>query len=109
MDLQHIFPPCIIHRLTGFYCPGCGATRSVLSLLSGHPWRSFFYYPAVPVAAVLLLWLLVSAVAEKLLRRKVFFHFPMHRAWLYLLLGLVVFNFLWKNGVLLITGTALMG
>ncbi len=27
--------PCIFHKLTGLFCPGCGATRAVWSLTRG--------------------------------------------------------------------------
>jgi len=30
-----LFPPCPVHRATGFYCPGCGSTRAVHCLLHG--------------------------------------------------------------------------
>ena len=30
-----VFPPCPLHRVTGFYCPGCGSTRAIHSLLRG--------------------------------------------------------------------------
>ena len=26
--------PCLFHMFTGFYCPGCGITKSILALLS---------------------------------------------------------------------------
>ncbi len=29
------FPKCIFHSSTGFYCPGCGTQRAVVSLLHG--------------------------------------------------------------------------
>ena len=29
-------PPCLFHRLTGWYCPGCGMTRAAHALLHGH-------------------------------------------------------------------------
>ena len=36
------FPPCLFHRLTGWSCPGCGATRAAHELLHGNlaaAWR----------------------------------------------------------------------
>jgi hypothetical protein len=29
-------PPCPLHALTGFFCPGCGSTRALYYLLHGH-------------------------------------------------------------------------
>ena len=34
--------PCMMQKLTGLYCPGCGGTRAVRALLAGHPLQSFF-------------------------------------------------------------------
>ncbi len=30
-----IFPPCPVHYLTGWYCPGCGSLRAIHQLLHG--------------------------------------------------------------------------
>jgi Protein of unknown function (DUF2752) len=30
-----VFPPCPLHYLTGFYCPGCGSLRAIHALLHG--------------------------------------------------------------------------
>lgn len=30
------FPACLFHRLTGWHCPGCGATRAAHELLHGN-------------------------------------------------------------------------
>ena len=106
--LLRLLPPCFIHAYTGYYCPGCGATRSLLLLLEGHPLRSLFYYPAIPVAAVLLIWFLASLLAEKIKKGPVFFHFPLTIRWVYLFLALIVGNCIWKNAVLYFTGTPLI-
>jgi len=31
-----IFPPCPLHFLTGWYCPGCGSLRAMHQLLEGN-------------------------------------------------------------------------
>lgn len=35
--------PCIFHKITGLYCPGCGITRCILSLLKGNIKAAFYY------------------------------------------------------------------
>ncbi|MFX3631716.1 MAG: DUF2752 domain-containing protein [Candidatus Pristimantibacillus sp.] len=35
--------PCVFHELTGFYCPGCGVTRVIQSLLQLDIEQAFRY------------------------------------------------------------------
>jgi len=35
--------PCLFHKITGYYCPGCGITRCIFSLLKGHIYEAFMY------------------------------------------------------------------
>lgn len=62
-----IFPPdgCVLHNLTGYYCPGCGGTRAIHALLHGHIVRSFFYHPIVVYTAVFFGWFMLSQTIEK--------------------------------------------
>lgn len=52
--------PCLYQMMTGLYCPGCGGTRAVRALLSGHPVLSFLYHPVVPYMAAVAVWAAAS-------------------------------------------------
>jgi Protein of unknown function (DUF2752) len=40
-----IFPPCPVHYLTGWYCPGCGSLRAIHALLHGNLHRAWGMNP----------------------------------------------------------------
>lgn len=35
--------PCVFYKITGYYCPGCGITRCLFSLLKGNIYKAFMY------------------------------------------------------------------
>ena len=39
--------PCLFHALTGYYCPGCGVTRMIFSIITLDFYQAFRYNPAV--------------------------------------------------------------
>ena len=47
---------CLIRRLTGVPCPGCGMTRALSCATHGHPRRALAYNSRVVVVLPLLLW-----------------------------------------------------
>ena len=53
------FPPCLFHRTTGLWCPGCGLTRAAHALLNGHPVQAVGYNLFAPLVflAIGLSWL----------------------------------------------------
>lgn len=61
--LLRIVPPCLFYKLTGFYCPGCGGTRSVHALLSGHIVQSVYYHPVVLYTVICVGWYLLKRTA----------------------------------------------
>ena len=44
--LLRIDGKCLFYKVTGVFCPGCGATRAFFALLSFHPLKSLYYHPA---------------------------------------------------------------
>ena len=60
---------CHFLRVTGLYCPGCGATRALAALLSARPLTALRANPGLVSAFFLALWLdlrLGLAAAERL-------------------------------------------
>ena len=53
---------CRMHL--GGYCPGCGGTRAIESLLHGQLFRAFLYHPVILYTAFLLLRGLVFSILE---------------------------------------------
>ena len=41
--------PCLIHLVTGLYCPGCGAGRASFSILHGEFREAFCYNPLMTI------------------------------------------------------------
>jgi hypothetical protein len=98
--------PCLFHSLTGLYCPGCGGTRAVRSLLRGDLRMSFQYHPLVLYAVlVLFLEMILRAFKGRItpLGHK-------KRARILILAGaaIVAANWIFKNYMLVFKGVDLL-
>lgn len=106
--ITHYMMPCILHSLTGYYCPGCGGTRAVLSLMHGDLLRSFLYHPFVPYAAVICGWFMLSQSIERISGHRIRIGMRYHDYHLWIALVLVVLSFVVKNILLLGWGIRLI-
>ncbi len=96
-----VFKECAFKRVTGLYCPGCGGTRSVKALLSGHFIRSFIYHPFIPYC--IIMWILYegSHILEML-------HVPhikgmkFRSAYAWWGIGILLVNWIVKNIILIV-------
>jgi hypothetical protein len=55
-------PLCPFRLVTGLPCPGCGLTRSLVSLMHGDLSAAVLFHPLGPVVAAILLALVLGAV-----------------------------------------------
>lgn len=69
-DVTDLISPCLFHRLSGLYCPGCGGTRAVKALLEGRPVACFFYHPFVLYCAVIYILFMTSHTLEYILQKR---------------------------------------
>jgi len=58
-----IFPPCPVHYLTGWYCPGCGSLRAFHALLHGNLVQA---WAMNPLTVMLLPFLSYGLMSEAL-------------------------------------------
>ena len=109
LHVASLIPKCTFHTVTGYYCPGCGATRAVLAFVHGHPLISLFYHPFITFIAVLGGWFMVSQTIERLSGHRL--RVALHYRGIYLVLTLVLIfgNWIFKDAFLLLTGIPLIG
>jgi len=46
-----VFPRCVLHSVTGWYCPGCGTTRALVQAAHGH-WLAALRLNALTLVAL---------------------------------------------------------
>ena len=58
---------CPFHKFTGLYCPGCGVTRLLFSLIKLDFYQAFRYNPLVFILLILgLIYLIINTILKKL-------------------------------------------
>lgn len=97
IGMEQYLPPCLFHRWTGLYCPGCGGTRAVFALLHGNIYASFGYHPLVPCVALTGIWFLLSNTIEKLSRKQIPIGMNFRESYLWIALCIIIVNCLMKN------------
>lgn len=100
--------PCSLYTMLGLYCPGCGGTRSVMYLLQGRFIKSFLYHPVVPYTAVLVTCYVLSHTLNIFTKGKVkaMLFRPIY---FYILIAILLIQWIVKNAVIFINGTYLLG
>lgn len=62
------FIPCLIHKITGLYCPGCGISRMLISIVKLDFYQAFRYNPFLFVLLVIyLIYQIIKLITYKLL------------------------------------------
>lgn len=80
--------PCIFYKVTNLYCPGCGITRAVISLLKLELYKAFRYNPLI---ITLLPLLLIYNIYVKIFNKKKNFS---QNVWIILLTIVIVYGVL---------------
>lgn len=97
-------PLCVFHTLTGYFCPGCGGTRSLKALLSGRFLVCAVDFPMIMYAAVVYAWFMISQTIEKVSSHRIPIGMKYRHAWVYASLVIVIIHFIVKNLFYIKTG-----
>ena len=62
--------PCPIKYITGFYCPGCGITRMILSILKGDLYQAFRYNPLVFILMPFIIFYFLEIFISKIYNKE---------------------------------------
>ena len=93
------FEGCVFRAALGLYCPGCGGTRAVWALLRGDiPMALYYHFPAVYGVALYVVYF-VSQTLMRVSRGRIR-GMQFRPVYLYVMLGMIVVNFIAKNVML---------
>lgn len=91
-----IFPPCPFHKLTGFYCPGCGSLRAINRLLHGCFLDAFWLNPLMIIALPFLVYGLVAEFCYSLFSYKLAMPF-IKAVWIWWMLAIIILYWIARN------------
>lgn len=100
--------PCLFYTITGYYCPGCGGTRAMITLLNGELLTSIRYHPVVFYAAAVSGWFMVSQTIERITKGRLRIGMHYRDIYLWIALLIVIVNVIIKNAALIIWQTDLL-
>ncbi|PWU20258.1 MAG: DUF2752 domain-containing protein [Verrucomicrobia bacterium] len=91
---QHSFyPTCLLHRVTGLLCPGCGSLRALHQLLNGHVVAAIHFNALLVASLPLFAWIATRAVIRRLRNQPFLPSFQLRWLWCGLVL-LIAFGIL---------------
>ena len=65
-ELLDVGIPCLCYEITGYYCPGCGITRLLFSLLKLDFYQAFRYNPLIFILIIITgIYWLVKFILKK--------------------------------------------
>ena len=101
-------PPCMFHRVTGYYCPGCGGTRAVFTFFRGDIVRAFKFHPFVPYTVIIGGWFMLSQTIQRLSGDRIKIGMNFRIVYLWIALGIIALNWIIKNMFILVCGIHLL-
>lgn len=85
--------PCIFYSITGLYCPGCGITRMIFSLIKFDFYQAFRYNPLMFVFSPFILIVFIDFIIKWLIGRNDHLYLKIsNKMWIILLVITLLFG-----------------
>jgi hypothetical protein len=94
VELTHIAIPCPIHRLTGFYCPGCGVSRMLLSIIKLDFKKAFSYNQLLFILLPFGIFLFIESIISDIKNRTPLYKKINNIVWYILIAILLIYGVL---------------
>ena len=87
--------PCMFNLFTGYFCPGCGNTRSIIALVNGYIILSLRYNPFIILLFVFLILLYIELFTSTFyIHKKII---PRSNKFLFVTLGIMIIYYFIRN------------
>ena len=88
----NIYIPCVFNELTGFYCPGCGVTRMINSLVKLDFYQAFRYNQLLFILMPVFIFYLVDYIYKSIKNKKTLLYKTPNYIWYIIVALLVIFG-----------------
>lgn len=88
----NIYIPCPFYKLTHFYCPGCGITRALRSLLSLDFYQAFRYYNLIVLLPIFLIYYGENFLEKKGIKNLNLKRFMTNKFWYTILILVIIYG-----------------
>lgn len=88
----NIYIPCLFHKITNLYCPGCGVTRMIISLLKGNLYQAFRYNMLIFILTPFLMFFIFDHIISRKKQRDALYEKISNSIWYILIIVLVIFG-----------------
>jgi len=90
----HMYIPCPIHFITGFYCPGCGVTRMLLSLIKLDFYQAFRYNPLLFIMFPFFIFFYIESLIAEINNKKALYNKVPNYIYIIIIVILVMYGIL---------------
>ena len=88
----HPFIPCLFHEITGLYCPGCGVTRMIISILKLDFYQAFRYNPLLFILFPVFIILFINYIYCLIKIKTPLYKKVNNSAWILLIIILILYG-----------------